>query len=179
MRRRQILAGSVRQIHELSRTRVALKVPIIERNLYGLSSSSMLVTKSNFPEMELSESNLPLKTKVPISRQQVPSGISASPEKLTRSFVVCDQAAARGVGTGLSSGPVSRRWNDPAPLAFDSSIKFLGNPPMINITRQRPVNRVAGLDPAGVTAAGIANALTARRMTRNFILPNISNPTFF
>ena len=77
----------------LAGIRVAVKLPSIERNPLKFSWSSALLTKIAFPEMVLFELNLPLKIKVPTSLQQVPIGNSTSPEKFTRSLVVCDQAA--------------------------------------------------------------------------------------
>src|SRR5882672_4461991 len=98
----------------------------------------MLVTKINVPEMELLEINLPLNIIVPISRQHVPSGNSASPEKLTRSLVNCDHAAAAGAAAGLSSGPVSKSKNEALPLEAVTSTRFFSRPPRVNFTRQRP-----------------------------------------
>ena len=64
---------------------------------------------------------------------------SISLVKLTRSLVVCDHAAGRGVVMGFSSGPTSRSRRDPEPLACASKIKFfspiLGR---LNLTCQRP-----------------------------------------
>src|SRR5882672_1987861 len=97
--------------------RVAVKVPSIERNPTGFSSSTELPTKIAFPEIVLSEVNLPLRINVPISRQHVPMGNSTSPEKFTRSSVASDQAADRGSATDFPSGPVSRSRIEPEPLA--------------------------------------------------------------
>src|ERR1051325_1270936 len=72
--------------------RVAEKVPIVERNLYGLSSSSVLVTKINLPEKEFPETFFALKINVPFSRQQVPLGSSRLLEIFNVSAVV-DQIA--------------------------------------------------------------------------------------
>src|SRR5437867_1701171 len=132
--------------------RVAVKEPTAERSLSGLSSSSTLVTKITLPEIELMDSNLPLNITVPISRQQVPIGNSASPEKLTRSLVVRDHAAGTGVATGLSSSPVSRSRNDPEPLALESKIKFFLTPARMKVTRQRPARFVSDEPGAGAGA---------------------------
>ena len=110
-------------------TRVAVKVPSIERYPLKFSSSMVLLIKIALPEMELWEANLPLNIKVPISRQQVPIGNSISPEKFMRSFVVCDQAAGRGAATGLPSGSVSRGKKEPAPLACASNTRFFSPTP--------------------------------------------------
>src|SRR5439155_23392965 len=96
--------------------RLAMKEPLAERSLSGLSSSSTLVTKTTLPEIELMDSNLPLNITVPISRQQVPIGNSASPEKLIRSLVVRDHTAGSAVTTGWSPGAVSKSKKDPEPL---------------------------------------------------------------
>src|SRR5215510_8654194 len=101
----------------------------------------MLVTKINVPLIESSDSNLPLNINVPNSRQQVPSGNSTSPEKLTRLFVNSVHPAGTGSGTGLLSGPVSSNENDPAPFAFGSNIKlFFSSPLRAKLTCHRPVN---------------------------------------
>ena len=71
---------------------MAEKVPMVERNLYGLSSSSVLVTKINLPEMELGETLFALKINVPFSRQQVPIGSSTLLETLSLSSDI-DQIA--------------------------------------------------------------------------------------
>src|SRR4029079_9372670 len=88
--------------------------------------------------MELLESNLPLKFMVPISRQQVPSGSSACPVKLTRSLLRRVQTAGCGVFTGLSSTSVSSSKNEPTFPARAMSIRFLFQPVMVNLTRQHP-----------------------------------------
>src|ERR1051325_7986378 len=124
------------------RTRLATNVPTSERNLNALSSSSTLVTNINLPEIVLLEANLPLKIIVPTSRQQVPMGSSASPEKLTRSFVSSDQTA--GTVIGLSSAAVSRSLKEPEPLSFVWKIKFFLSPVISNVTCQRPSNRDIG-----------------------------------
>src|SRR6185369_11585696 len=94
------------------------------------------------------------KIKVPISRQQVPSGNSVSPEKLTRLLVNCDHTAGAGSGTGLSSGPVSSNINEPAFFSFGSKIKcFSASPISENVTRQRPVSFGAAVVGAVCCAA--------------------------
>lgn len=89
-------------------SRVAVKLPTVERNPLKFSSSMVHPTKIALPDMELVESNLPLNISVPISRQQVPSWNSTSPEKLIRLFVVSDHTAGRGAATDLLAGPASR-----------------------------------------------------------------------
>src|SRR5215213_5422829 len=120
--------------------RVAVNVPIMARKPIGFSSSSVLPTKITLPDSELSEANLPLKICVPVSLQHVPIGNSTSPEKPTRSFVVCSHAAGRGDVSGLESAAVSSSKKVPAPFACASRIRFISvRPANVNFTRQRPV----------------------------------------
>src|SRR6266498_5098643 len=104
--------------------RVAVKGPTVERKPLKFSSSSVIPMKIVLPAIVSLEVSLPLKTKVPISQQQVPSGSSTSPEKLTRLLVVSDHAADTGNAAGLLFGPASSSRKEPAPLASASNIRF-------------------------------------------------------
>lgn len=162
-------------------TRVAVKLPTAERNPLKFSSSTVLPTKIALPDRELVESSLALKINVPISRQQVPRGNSISLVKLTRSLVVCDHAAGRGVVMGFLSGPASRSRMDPEPLACASKIKFFSPiPGRLNLTCQRPARFPACNGEAIACVPGRATPGSARtdirinEAKRDFIviLPN-------
>src|ERR1041384_1637268 len=101
-------------------------------------------TKITLPVSEPFAPNLPLKIKVPVSRQQVPIGNSTSPEKPTRSLVVCSQAAVRGAASGFESGAVSSNKKVTEPPDFASRIKFISlRPAKVNFTCQRPVSWIS------------------------------------
>lgn len=131
-------------------SRVAVKVPTVERNPLKFSSSTVLAMKIALPVIEWSEAKVPLKINVPTSLQQVPRGNSTLPAKVTRLFVNSDQTAGRGLASGLFSGSVSRGKKVAAPREVVSRIKFFSPTPDIsNLTRQRP----ARLWLAGSTAS--------------------------
>ena len=106
----------------------------------GFSSSVVLATKITLPESLVFDSNVPLKIRVPNSRQQSPIGNSTSAEKLNRSLVVSAQAAGCVVVSGLESGAVSSSRKDPDPLVFASKTRFFSSfPANLNLTFQRPI----------------------------------------
>jgi len=118
---------------------VAVKVPTVERNPLKFSSSTVLAMKMALPVIEWFEAKVPLKINVPTSLQQVPSGNSTFPAKVTRLFVNSDQTAGRGLASGLFSGSVSRGKKVAAPRDVVSRIKFFSpTPDRSNLTRQRP-----------------------------------------
>jgi hypothetical protein len=156
-------------------TRVAVKRPTVERNPLKFSSSIVLPTKIVLPDMELVESNLPLKINVPISQQQVPSGNSISLVKLTRLLVVCDHAAGRGVVMSFLSGPASRSRMEPEPLACASKIKFFPSTPgRLNLTCQRPARFSCGGEAIACIPGRATTDIRINEVKKDFIviLPN-------
>ena len=101
-------------------SRTAVNVPTVERNPLKFSSSTVLAMKIALPVIEWSEAKVPLKINVPTSLQQVPSGNSTLPAKVTRLFVNSDQTAGRALASGLLSGSVSRGKTLPVPCGVVS-----------------------------------------------------------
>jgi hypothetical protein len=147
-------------------TRSEVNLPVLAGTDFASFGFCPCAKKATLPEIEVRDSNLPLKTRIPGLRPTLPMGNSISPEKVTWLESSRFQVAFAGSAGGRRFDRASRSRKVPSPEALAANSRSCFSVPRkVNLTFQRPARSGACSRPPDDCAA-----MTKRNPKRKFIV---------